>query len=286
MNPGRARLSSLIVLNAVLVTYGQVAWAAESRGQTAQTKRICSTPVSAVRHVPREWAKPSTIVLTQLSLLSPMLLGPTGADHELRVFAQTKLGGSYNAEPVSVIAPYVILGVTALGYGAYAGLGICDGQRATSAMLFGMTETLLVVGLTKWMFGRAFPNNGRDPDAPDRLEHPKDARDFAPFSRGLAAFPSGHTALMFAAAAALRASSPELGLWRYAVYPLAAAVGLGMWWGDHHWASDVLGGALLGEALGAAAGRAWAPDGAESSVSFLVVPTREGGVLMVTGQLL
>jgi membrane-associated phospholipid phosphatase len=284
-------LSSGIALCALLMSHSPVADAerpvahVQRRAPREQTKRICSTPISAAPRVPRELARPSTLILTQLSLLSPMLIGQTGADHELRVFAQTSLGGSYNAEPVSLAAPYVTIGVTALAYGAYAGLALCDGQRATSAMLFGMAETLLVVGLSKWMFGRAWPTNGRDPHAADRLEYPSDARSYAPFARGLAAFPSGHTAVMFAAASALRASSPELGVWRYAGYPLAAAVGLGMWWGDHHWASDVVGGAFLGEALGAAAGRAWAPEGAGSSIAWFVVPTQEGGVFMVTGQL-
>jgi len=113
----RASIST-IVLSMVLVTHSA---GAESRAQTEQTKRICSTPISAARHVPRELARPSTLILSQLSLLSPMLIGQTGADHELRVFAQTSLGGSYNAEPVSLLAPYVTIGVTALGSGRTQG---------------------------------------------------------------------------------------------------------------------------------------------------------------------
>src|SRR5690349_21879975 len=115
-----------ILLCAVLVTHSSQAGAdrpvqrTPPRAQAAQQRRICSTPISAARHVPRELARPSTLILSQLSLLSPILIGQTGADHELRVFAQTSLGGSYNAEPVSLAAPYVTIGVTALAYGAYA----------------------------------------------------------------------------------------------------------------------------------------------------------------------
>src|SRR5690606_29411217 len=118
---------------------------------------------------------------------------------------------------------------------------------------------------------------GRSPDDPEVLEHPEDGNSWAPFQRGLGAFPSGHTAFFFAAAGALRAASPESGLFRYVGYPVAAAVGFAMWYGDHHWASDVLSGALLGEAIGAAAGRAWSNTDSEETadtakeVNFLVL---------------
>src|SRR5690606_27010635 len=137
-------------------------------------------------------------------------------------------------------------------------LKICEGQKTTAAMLQGVGMTLVFVGLTKWATGRTWPNGGQDPYAEDTLDHLEYAQQWRPFRNGaIAAFPSGHTATMFAFAAALRASSPELGWWRYVGYPIAAAMGFAMWYGDHHWVSDILSGAMVGEALGASAGYAW-----------------------------
>jgi len=78
-----------------------------------------------------------------------------------------------------------------------------------------------------------------------------------PFQRGIGAWPSGHTAVMFAGAAAFRAGNPQLGWLSFAGYPLALGVASGMWFGDHHWASDIVSGALLGEAIGSSAGKSF-----------------------------
>jgi membrane-associated phospholipid phosphatase len=109
----------------------------------------------------------------------------------------------------------------------------------------------------KFGVGRQWPNGGRDPNAPDRLDHPERARDFAPFQRPYAAWPSGHTALMFAGAASFRAANPDLGLAAWLGYPLAVGVASGMWLGDHHWGSDIISGALLGEAIGSSVGQSF-----------------------------
>ena len=64
---------------------------------------------------------------------------------------------------------------------------------------------------------------------------------------GDASFPSGHTAASFAAVFALRtAGSP---LWKPALV-LAAVIALSRLYLYVHWPSDVLGGALLGAAVG------------------------------------
>jgi hypothetical protein len=52
---------------------------------------------------------------------------------------------------------------------------------------------------------------------------------------------------MFSAAAAFRASNPELGSAAWLGYPLALGVASGMWLGDHHYASDIFSGALFGQ---------------------------------------
>ncbi len=244
----------------------------------------CATPWSEAGPALSEVARPKEVALLQLSLIAPIALGQSGGDHALRTFAQDQLGGRYKAEPVTLAAPYALIGLSALAYGGALGLDHCPLQRTSSAMLFAAFETVLVVGLEKWILGRAYPTNGRDPYAEDRLNHPEDATVYEPFRRGIAAFPSGHTATVFALAAALRASSPQWGAYRYLGYPIAIAVGFGMWWGDHHWASDVIAGALIGEALGGATGRAWASSAETPSWSWLMIPSRQGAILTVSGQ--
>lgn len=257
---------------------------AEPQTSKSATRRLCAAPWRKLDRVHQQLTRPEPLILLQLSFVPPILFSPTGVDHELRRFAQTTLHGSYNPEPFTISAPYVTIAMSGLGFGAAALTRDCNAQRTTSAIAFALFETVLFVGLEKWVVGRAWPTGGRDPYAADRLNHPEDAQDYAPFSRGIdAAWPSGHTASMFAAAAALRASSPQLGIWRYAGYPFAVAVGLGMWWGDHHWASDVLSGAMIGEAIGGAAGRAWAPDVEKEKVSWFLVPSANGLAISASG---
>jgi membrane-associated phospholipid phosphatase len=246
---------------------------------------LCHGPWQNLPRMGGELIRPRNMILVGASALPPIFLAPTGGDYALRRVAQDSLGGTYKLEPVSVVTPYVVAGVTAAVYVGGLITDHCEVQRTTSAMVQGMLTTVLTVGLTKWVTGRQWPNGGRDPYAADRLEHPEDAQNFRPFQRGLnAAFPSGHTALMFAAAAAFRASTPQAGWFRFAGYPFAIAVGMGMWVSDHHWASDILSGAMLGEALGSASGNAFRNIEADPLTAFLV-PLPQGAALMVSGEL-
>jgi hypothetical protein len=91
---------------------------------------------------------------------------------------------------------------------------------------------------------------------------------------------------MMVAAAAFRTAEPELGVLSWSGYPLALGVGAGMWLGDHHWASDIISGALLGEAIGGSVGRSFAtvdPDQADTKLGLLVVPLEGGALATVTG---
>jgi membrane-associated phospholipid phosphatase len=243
-------------------------------------------PWSRLARTGAEVAKPLPLALTLGAAASPLLLAPTGLDHRLRVAAQRDFGGSYHLEPVSFYAPFVLAGGVLVAHvGASLG-GSCSVRRPTAAMVQALVLGLGVTGLIKWSTGRSWPNGGRDPRAADRLEHPATAREFRPFRAGLAAFPSGHTLTMMVAAAAFRAAEPELGVLAWSGYPLALGVGAGMWLGDHHWASDVISGALLGEAIGGSVGRTFATDDgehAENRVSLVVVPLDGGALAAVTG---
>lgn len=247
-------------------------------------QRPCAAPWRRLDQNVRQLATPTSLVLTGTALAMPFGFVPTGLDHELRVYSQTRLGGSYFPEPVSIAAPYVAYPALWLFYGASAATGSCEGERRGAALVQATSEVVLVVGLFKWGTGRTWPSGGRDPTASDRLDYPQDARRFRPFQEGLGAFPSGHTAFFFAAAAALRASSEDLGIARYLGYPVAAAVGFAMWWGDHHWASDVVSGALLGEAIGGAAGRTWSQENVSKPPTWIFLPRPDGFFAGVSGE--
>jgi membrane-associated phospholipid phosphatase len=219
--------------------------------------------------------EPLPIALTAGAALSLVAISPTGADHELRLVAQRDLGGSYAPENVSLYAPFVLGGALLVGFGVSAAAGACEVQKPHAAMLQAMAVGLVVTSLFKWSLGRGWPNAGGDPYAADRLSHPEYSWTYDPFAPNFGAWPSGHTLSMFAAASAFRASVPELGWVRFAGYPLAVAVAAGMWVGDRHWASDVISGALLGEAIGSSAGQSFAGE----------VPGKSGGGLLPYGTL-
>lgn len=243
----------------------------------------CAAPWQRWPQVGSQLIRPLPLGLIAGSAIPPLVMSPSGWDQDLRVFSQTKMGGSYDPEPVSIGTPYVALGATTATWISLHLLKVCEGQKATAAMLQGVGMTLVFVGFTKWATGRTWPNGGQDPYAEDTLDHPEYAQQWRPFRNGaIAAFPSGHTATMFAFAAALRTSSPELGIWRYIGYPIAGAIGFAMWYGDHHWVSDILSGAMVGEALGASAGHAWS--GAEPpKISWMFLPAPGGGYASVNG---
>ena len=201
---------------------------------------------------------PVPLTLGVLSVLTPFGFVPSGLDHDLRWVAQRDLFGKPKLEPVSVWTPYVLAAGLLSGYGLSAAFDSCAGQRALSPLIQAGFLTFGSIAVLKFGVGRRWPNGGGDPNAPDRLSHPERAREFAPFQAGFGAWPSGHTALMFAGASSFRASNPELGLASWLGYPLALGVAGGMWLGDHHWASDIVSGALLGEAIGSSVGESFA----------------------------
>jgi membrane-associated phospholipid phosphatase len=226
-----------------------------------------------------ELVRPVPLVLVAGAGVAPGVFAPTGLDHDLRLAAQRDLGGRHDIEPVSVYAPYVLGGGVLIGYVVTLAVSACDAQRPQAAMLQAMVFSLATTALLKFSVGREWPNAGLDPTAPDRLRHPEFAEHFSPFGR-YGAWPSGHTGFFFAAASAFRTSVPELGIVRWVGYPLSLGVAAGMWIGDHHWASDIISGALLGEAIGSSVGRGFASTKeSEAALEFGVVPVRGGGLV-------
>lgn len=253
--------------------------------RTARADDGCSrlAPWNRVGTSLGHFAEPVPLALAALSPVPLVALAPSGGDHDLRLLSQRELGGRYALEPVTNLAPYVLAGAAFAGFGVSALAGACDVERPFAAVVQGMAGGFVATGLLKWSIGRQWPNGGKNPRAPDRLSHPEYATEFHPFGL-LGAWPSGHTLTTFAAAAAFRAAEYELGAWRFAGYPIAAGVGLGMWFSDRHWASDIVSGALLGEAIGSSVGRSFAPspDGTATGLSggTLVAAPLEGGMLV------
>ena len=201
---------------------------------------------------------PLPLSLLAGSAVPPLVMAPSGADYRLRLVSQRDLHGSPNAEPISVWTPFV-LPVIVAGVDGVADLSDhCEMARASSAMLQAMGITFALVSGLKVVTGRSWPAGGLNPKAPDYLQHPESARRFNWFSwSNGTSWPSGHTAIMVAAATAL--STVEYGRsWLgYAAYAASAGVAAGMWLGDHHWMSDIISGGLMGVAVGRSSGLAF-----------------------------
>jgi hypothetical protein len=246
------------------------------------TEARAAAPCSDVApwsHLPASgshFARPVPLTLTALAVVTPFAMVPTGLDHEVRLLGQRDLFGKPKLEPVSVWTPYVLAGGLLAGYGVAVLASSCSAQRRIAPVLQAGVLTFGTVALLKFGVGRQWPNGGRDPSAPDRLDHPERARDFTPFQRPYAAWPSGHTALMFAASSAFRAANPDLGLAAWVGYPLALGVASGMWLGDHHWGSDIVSGALLGEAIGSSVGQSFSEALGVPGVLVLSAPGNAG----------
>jgi membrane-associated phospholipid phosphatase len=192
-----------------------------------------------------------------LAATGTMALG--GADHAIRVSVQRNLyspvlaDGAFYAGYLlpAVIAPALYL----------TGLSTQnrDAAGAGSAVLQALGITVVATGLLKFAAGRPYPLNGGDPSATDRLDNPEYARVFHPFQTlwPLPSWPSGHTSATVSVAATLTAYYPN-NIWVPIIgYSLALLIGFGMVDGDNHWASDVVAGALLGQAIGHSVGSAF-----------------------------
>ena len=228
----------------------------------------------------RALVTPPRLLAVAGASIAPLVLGPSGADHHVRVFVQRDLGGRYDLEELTLVAPYALVAASATGLAASMLARDCTGTRVSSAVMQSMLVAAALSASLKLALGRGHPTGGGDPYASNRLQDEgRPNRWHGPPDFG--AWPSGHSAVTFAFASALRTTLPRAGIWRYAGYVLAGGVGLGMIWGDHHWASDVVSGALLGEAVGGAIGTGFRPR-TEPRTSWQLVPSVGGGAIVGT----
>jgi undecaprenyl-diphosphatase len=122
-----------------------------------------------------------------------------------------------------------VLIAAALGYGKKRLTWRRTAYDAAWAALLAM----VLANIIGWIVNRPRPYVA----APDIVQQ------LIPAPLTMASFPSGHTAVAFAAAAAITLGAPEIGL---IGIPLAAMVGLGRVAVGVHYPSDIFAGALLG----------------------------------------
>lgn len=217
------------------------------------------------------------------AIVSTAALVTSGGDHAVRLAVQRDLHSRAWGD-TAVYGGYVVPVVLPLGLWL-GGLAARDEgpAGAGSAALQALVVSQAAVVLLKVGTGRPFPRSaGSDvPQAP--YDRPEYARDFVPFGfSGRYAWPSGHTAAAFSLAASLSAHAGDSLVVPLVAYPLAAGVAGGMLVGDHHWASDVVAGALLGQAIGWSIGRSFRDrrrgPSRVAGVGLRLVPLVGGGV--------
>jgi membrane-associated phospholipid phosphatase len=156
-------------------------------------------------------------------------------------------GGGERLEPGTRVLNHLGRPLNALAVigGAWAAGKVADRPglaRSAEHVTVALVASGVVNGALKYGVGRERPGTAADP------------HEYAPFNpdNGFQSFPSGHTVVAFSLAAAV---SEEAGRpWvTGAAYGAAALVGWSRVYDDKHWASDVVGGAVVGVAVSKAA---------------------------------
>jgi membrane-associated phospholipid phosphatase len=195
-----------------------------------------------------------------------------GADQAIRTGLQRSTDWPVYGD-VAVLAGYIL--PAALAPTLYV-VGLAADHRglagAGSAALQALAVTVVATGALKLAVGRTYPADGGDATA------------FYPFQRldlpVLPSWPSGHTSACISVAASLTAYYPDQ-IWIPLVgYPLGLAIGFGLIEGDHHWASDVVAGALIGHAIGYSIGKSFRArvGGAGRTTTDITLVPMAGGV--------
>ena len=206
----------------------------------------------------------------------PVLLGSlsvvlTGfADEEIRIEVQRNGGpdARETGAEISHWSPPLALGIGAgllgVGLGAHHPALARTGRDALVAMgVAGLLTTAVKIAV-----GRARPeaNLGTDYFAPFRSPTHDNS------------FPSGHTSQAFSLAAVIAAHTRQPML-RFTVYGAAAVVGIARVAADRHFASDVVGGAILGTLVGRGVVHHFASGASRVGLAPMVAPGRVGLVL-------
>jgi membrane-associated phospholipid phosphatase len=260
---------------------------AETPTHAKRVERRMPTPVDRLASNVADSLSGPNLLLYGAAIGATVAMSQSGADHRFRVNTQRHArvtGYGDSAMYSGYVLPFVV-GPSIWVTGLLARDPELTG--AGSATIQAAAVTAAVTGVLKWATGRPYPNHGNDPNAPDRLNHPEYAQEFAfrPLSyNGVLAWPSGHTSTNVAMAAALTAYYPQQ-LWIPLVaYPTAIAIGLGMVNGDHHWASDVVAGGLIGQAIGYTIGTQFrkaarpGPDDAGPQILIIPAPGADAGL--------
>jgi len=124
------------------------------------------------------------------------------------------------------------------------GLAAKNPEAETAALVTG--KAIIIAGTYSFVFKNIFQRKRpyeSDPSDAAYWDGP-----FGGFQHN--SFPSGHTTVVFAAATAISTYYNDK-LWvGLTSYSLAAMVGISRMYGDAHWASDVIAGAMLGYSIG------------------------------------
>jgi membrane-associated phospholipid phosphatase len=199
-----------------------------------------------------------SLVYFGAAVASTAILVPSGGDHAVRLGLQRHVHAPWWGDAAyygGYVAPVVIpaaiwIGGLATNNEAFGGSG--------SAAIQALVLTELTVVVLKVGTGRPFPRHAGSDVPQAEFDRPDYSRDFVPFGfRGRYAWPSGHAAAGFALAAAFTAYAGDSIAIPAIAYPIATGIGVGMVVGDHHWASDVVAGALIGQAIGWSVGRSF-----------------------------
>lgn len=250
----------------------------------AHAESSLPTPLSHAKENASKLIEPDNLLLYALAAGSTAALVSSGQDWAMRVntarhanfpaFESASYYGGY-ALPI-VVGPALWLTGLARDQKGLAGAG----AAATQAVIY----TVVVVGTLKWATGRPFPHHGMAPHDPVRLEHPEFATEFHFFPSTLHnwSYPSGHAASCVAIAASLSAYWNDEAWLPWVTYPLAAGIGAGMVIGEHHWASDVVAGAVIGHAIGHSVGNGFTKTRDDTTASWSVLPVFHGELKGVT----